>query len=241
MNERVTGDALLDAEDLISEIEDLAEISSNGYVTLYHRTTEENVKKIMDTGKMSAKEDGIFFSTKKNSIYTDGYGDSVVKFKIPVEKLVLDDIFDDEAHLRLLLKNRNQVLDVSDYLENSNIGDQQNATKIKSETDNIGTFDGNNPDIRYSLSNNNNAVKTKGWCGTFLSDSLLKENAVFSKFSVAFFWFCGTLFSKELESCPEPLNSREFTWTLPTLCVFPLVAYRITLPSLAFAISTVIL
>ena len=35
--------------------------------------------------------------------------------------------------------------------------------KIKSATDNIGTFDGNNPDIRYSLSNNNNAVRTKGW------------------------------------------------------------------------------
>lgn len=35
--------------------------------------------------------------------------------------------------------------------------------QIKSATDNIGTFDGNNPDIRYALSNNNNAVKTKGW------------------------------------------------------------------------------
>lgn len=142
LNERVTGDALLDAEDLISEIEDVAEVSPNGYVALYHRTTKENAKKIMDTGKMSAKEDGIFFSTKKNSQYTDGYGDSVVEFKIPVEKLVLDDIFDDEAHLRLPLKNRNQILDVSNYI-------------VKGTSEN---------GIDFSLSSKNNDIApTKGW------------------------------------------------------------------------------
>lgn len=116
LESRVTGDALLDAQDLIAEIEDKAEISPNGYVTLYHRTTADSAKKIRESGKMSSKEDGIFFSTKKNSEYTEGYGSAVVELRVPVEKLMLDDIFESEAHLRIPLKNRNQILDVSNYL-----------------------------------------------------------------------------------------------------------------------------
>ena len=116
LHERLSGDALLDAQDLIAEIQDVAEVSSNGYVTLYHRTTKENAKKIMETKKMSAKEDGIFFSTKADGENFVGYGEAVIKLKVPVEKTVLDDIFADEAHLRIPLENRNQVLDVSEYL-----------------------------------------------------------------------------------------------------------------------------
>jgi ribosomal protein L4 len=119
LEDRLSGDALLDAQDLIAEIEDVAEISPNGYVTLYHRTTPENAKKIMESGKMSAKEDGIFFSTKNDGANSIGYGDGVVKVKIPVEKLVLDDIFSDEAHLRIPLKSRKESLDVSSYLVNT--------------------------------------------------------------------------------------------------------------------------
>jgi len=119
LEERLSGDALLDAQDLIAEIEDVAEISPNGYVTLYHRTTEENAKKIRETGKMSAKEDGIFFSTLKSGDYSVDYGSGIVELKVPVEKLVLDDIFDNEAHLKIPLRNRNAVLDVSKYLVDS--------------------------------------------------------------------------------------------------------------------------
>ena len=82
----------------------------------YHLTTEENANKIRESGKMSAKEDGIFFSTKEFGDNSTGYGEGVVKVKVPVEKLVLDDIFNDEAHLRIPLKNRNAVLDVTSYL-----------------------------------------------------------------------------------------------------------------------------
>ena len=116
LNQRLTGDDLLNAEDLIYEIEDMAEISPNGYVTLYHRTSKENADNIYKTGKMSAKEDGIFFSTKNTDSQVVGFGDGVVKIKIPVEKLVLDDIFSDEAHLKIPLKNKNEVVDVSEYL-----------------------------------------------------------------------------------------------------------------------------
>ena len=116
LEQRISGDDLLDAQDMITEIEDVAEISQNGYVTVYHRTTEENAKKIMETGKMSAKEDGIFFSTQKDGEYSSDYGSSVVTLKVPVEKFVLDDIFDTEAHLRIPLKSRKEILDVSAYI-----------------------------------------------------------------------------------------------------------------------------
>lgn len=119
LEDRLSGDALLDAQDLIEEIENVAEISPNGYVTLYHRTTEDNAKKIRETGKMSAKEDGIFFSTKMDGDYSVDYGSGVVKLKVPVEKLVLDDIFSDEAHLRIPLKSRKEILDISNYLVNT--------------------------------------------------------------------------------------------------------------------------
>ena len=116
LNERLSGDDLLNAEDLIYEIEDIAEISPNGYVTLYHRTSQENANEIYRTGKMSAKEDGVFFSTKNEDSQATGFGEAVVKVKVPVEKLVLDDLFNDEAHLKIPLKSKNEVLDVSQYL-----------------------------------------------------------------------------------------------------------------------------
>ena len=133
LQDRVSGDALLDAEDLIAEIENVAEVSPNGYVTLYHRTTKERARKIMKSGKMSAKEDGVFFGTKSDGDNLVGYGDAVIKLKVPVEKLVLDDIFSDEAHLKIPLKNRNEILDVSAYLDNPDIQpslSNQNTTPL---------------------------------------------------------------------------------------------------------------
>ena len=104
LEDRVSGDDLFNAQDLIEEIESVGgAVDENGYVTVYHRTTENAKQKILSTGKMSTKEDGVFFSTKREG-QAEGYGSAVVEMKIPVERLVLDDIFDDEAHLRILLK-----------------------------------------------------------------------------------------------------------------------------------------
>ena len=57
----MSGDVLLgeqDALDLVREVGGKA--GNNGYVTLYHRTSKEKAKQIIETKKMSAKEDGIF-------------------------------------------------------------------------------------------------------------------------------------------------------------------------------------
>lgn len=116
LESRVSGDELLDAKDNIDLIKDVGgDVDSNGYVTLYHRTSNENAERIRKSGNMSAKEDGVFFSTSKSG-YNKDYGDDVVELKVPVEKLQLDDIFDNEAHFRIPLKSRESTLDVSGYI-----------------------------------------------------------------------------------------------------------------------------
>lgn len=142
LENRVSGDELLNAQDLIEELKNVgAEIDENGYVTVYHQTTKENADNIIKNGKMSAKEDSIFFSTSKNATQAEGRGDTKLEFKIPVENLVLDDIFDNNADVKIPLKNRNETLDVSEYIsKNQKVENNQetlyNNIKI-GETKNI--------------------------------------------------------------------------------------------------------
>ena len=97
----VKGDDLLNVADLAEEIKSVGgEITKDGNAVLYHGTSKVNADKINSTGKMYGKEDGLFFSTKKDGLVLD-YGEAVVKVEIPLEKLVLDDVFSDEVHLRM--------------------------------------------------------------------------------------------------------------------------------------------
>ena len=121
LEKRVSGDDLLDAQDLISEIEDVgAEIDSNGYVTVYHQTSEENAKKIKESGKMVSNEQAVFFSTSPNAQQSEGRGTVKLKFKIPAEELSLDDIFSDNADVRIDLKGKKDI-DISSYLQNNDL------------------------------------------------------------------------------------------------------------------------
>ncbi len=116
LSKRLSGDNLENALDLIDTLSiKKAKIDDNGYITCYHRTNEQSAKEILKTGIMKAKENGLFFSTKPNG-YADGYGNIVLKFIIPVELLLLDDIFDDEAHLRIPLKRPPWQYDINKYL-----------------------------------------------------------------------------------------------------------------------------
>lgn len=120
LSTRLTGDELLNAQDLIEELKSVgADIDNNGYVTLYHATNSENAKNIIKTGKMKAKEDGLFFSTKKDGMIS-GFGDSIVELKVPVEKLKLDDLFDNEAHVKIPLNSKDDVTDINEYLVKGN-------------------------------------------------------------------------------------------------------------------------
>ena len=128
LEDRLSGDRLEDAKDMIAELKaNEAEIDDNGYVHLYHHTKKDAYDSIMNSGKMTAKEDGVFFTTKRDG-QAEGFGDEILEFDIPVEKLQIDDEFGDEAHVRIPLANRNAILDVSSYIrkpaakENSSSG-----------------------------------------------------------------------------------------------------------------------
>jgi len=99
----VKGDDLLNVIDLIDEAlsyDKTIEIDREGYVTLYHRTNKANADNINKTGYMTTKEPGLYFGSKPEG-QIDGYGEAVVKVKIPIEKLELNDIFTNEVHFRL--------------------------------------------------------------------------------------------------------------------------------------------
>ena len=97
----ITGDALLDANDLAKEILDVGgEITKDGKVRVFHATTPENAKEINRTGQMFGKEDKIYFSTKRDG-EIKGYGNAIVEAEIPIEKLQVNDLFTDEIHLTM--------------------------------------------------------------------------------------------------------------------------------------------
>lgn len=115
LEERLTGDELLNAKDAVEEITSRGGVVDKyGSVTVYHRTDKKNAERIYGTGVMIAKEDGLFFSTKENG-QNVGYGDTSIKLEIPVEKLEVDDVFSDEVHFRLPL-GTNRRMSVSEYL-----------------------------------------------------------------------------------------------------------------------------
>ena len=121
LEQRVSGDDLLDAQDLIEEVKSVgANVDENGYVTVYHQTSAENAAKIKQSGKMTANEDYVYFSTSKNASQSESRGQAKLEFKIPAEKLLLDDIFSDNADVKVPLKG-SKVLDVADYLVNQDL------------------------------------------------------------------------------------------------------------------------
>ena len=130
LENRVSGDTLLDAQDFINEVKNVgAKVDDNGYVTLYHQTTPENAKKIMDSGKMSSKENAVYFSTSENASQSEGRGNVKLEFKVPAEQLQLDDIFDDNADVKINMNGAKDI-DISNYLVRDN---QQNIPAMKED------------------------------------------------------------------------------------------------------------
>ena len=105
LDERLQSDELLDAQDIIDTIKSVGgKVDEYGNAILYHGTNKKSRDSIYKSGKMIAKEDGLFFSTKPDG-EIKGYGDNIVRVKIPVEYLELNDIFNGEAHFRLPLNS----------------------------------------------------------------------------------------------------------------------------------------
>jgi hypothetical protein len=99
-----------------SELADVGAEVTDGMVTLYHRTTPEAAEKIRKSGKFETKEDGVFFSTSLDGQAKD-YGEGIVKVKVPSSMLQLDDIFDNEAHVRVPM-NKAGAIDLKRFIAN---------------------------------------------------------------------------------------------------------------------------
>ena len=115
LEKRLKGDSLLEAKDTLDELLDNnAEINSDGTVVVYHRSTEETTRKIVSSNEMFGLEDGVFFSTLRNG-QAESYGDSVVKMSLPIEMIEIDDVFGDEAHVRIPTKKPNQKISIKKF------------------------------------------------------------------------------------------------------------------------------
>lgn len=122
------------ANDLLSEIAEFSEVN-NGVVTVYHRTSKENADRIRESGNIIPKEDGVFFSTKRDG-EAIGFGDEVIEFKIPADQLTLDDIFDDEAHVKIKA-TANRSTDISQLLAQPTSEDAPGARGYYDPTNSI--------------------------------------------------------------------------------------------------------
>ena len=116
-----------------------AEVSADGRITVYHRTSKESAAEIRKTGIMKANEDALFFSSKREG-YASDYGDTVLTLKIPSTQLRVNDIFEGEVHFDMPLKR-------------SANGWSANIKSFLADNT-------ENPDIRYSTRNNAEDVKT---------------------------------------------------------------------------------
>lgn len=160
LEQRVSGDDLLNAQDLIDEVKRVGGIVDDyGNVTVYHRTDEKNAERIKNAKIMVAKEDGLFFSTKENG-QNAGYGEAVIQLSIPIEKLTLDDIFSDEAHLKYPLENVRR-LDISDYLVSDEV--QREVTHVNHSEEKIDTLllQKGNSSWRYAYNEKENNYDVK--------------------------------------------------------------------------------
>jgi hypothetical protein len=117
LSERFKGDRFLDLQDTLDELlTSLADVDAEGNVTLYHRTTKENKSQIQKSGQMKGEEDGLFFSTTRDG-QAEGYGEAIIKLKVPIEDIQIDDLFEAEAHVRIPTSKAGQIVNVSEYLE----------------------------------------------------------------------------------------------------------------------------
>jgi len=152
-----------------------AEINPQGYVKVYHRTSEGNKKKISSSGKMIGREDGIFFSTKQDG-QAEGFGDSMVELFIPLEDLQLDDMFEDEAHVRIPTSKPNESVDISKYVPTSSKAEKKAVSTehhplILGENERPTGYKRLEKAILYVLKENEENIKK-------ILESEMKENAI---------------------------------------------------------------
>lgn len=79
---------------------------------------------------MIANAPYVYFSTSNDTSQSDGKGNIKLEFKIPTEKHILDDIFSDNADVKIELDNGKE-LDISNYIVNENGNNSFFNKKVK--------------------------------------------------------------------------------------------------------------
>lgn len=92
-----------------------ARVHADGTVTVYHRTSATVAEAIRATGAMVGREDGVFFSTRRTG-QAEAFGDHVIELRVPLRLLRLDDVFGNEAHIRIPTDRPGARVDVSKFL-----------------------------------------------------------------------------------------------------------------------------
>lgn len=169
----VKGDDLLNAADLSDEILSVGgTITNTAKAVLYHATTAENAKKILQSGKMYGKEPNIYFSTRSDGVIL-GYGNTVIQAEIPLEKLKANDLFDDELHLTIEVKPY-QMTNIRYALsETDSTGKKLSVNQRKFFKDSKVVDEKGNLLVVYHNSNNNFTIFDKNYTGTGLSEGRL--------------------------------------------------------------------
>jgi hypothetical protein len=108
-----------DEQDLADELTDNgAEVHPDGTVTVYHFTTPTQADQIRRTGSMRGLEDGLFFTTRNDEGQGGGgRGGAGVELRIPLGKLLLDDVLGDEAHVRIPLRRAGETMNVGSWIQ----------------------------------------------------------------------------------------------------------------------------
>lgn len=101
---------------LIKNIKDVkGEIDNEGYVTCYYALSKYNRNSYNKEGTVGAGSDKVMFSTR-NSEDLKKFGDTILKLKIPIEKLFFTASTKKEILLKIPFRSSNRKLNIKKYV-----------------------------------------------------------------------------------------------------------------------------
>lgn len=116
-NHRIQESEKEEIQDLLDDLkEHKAEVSKNGYVTLYYPLSKWSKKDYEKDGKVSAGGDKIILSSKNDEKKLKKFGDEIIKLQVPIEKLYFVAApSKDEILLKLCFRSSYKKINLKQY------------------------------------------------------------------------------------------------------------------------------